>query len=207
MDERRTELVRALGRAGIRDERVLAAIGRVPRERFVPPDLDAEAYVDRALPIGEGQTISQPFVVARMTELLAPRAGAHVLDVGGGSGYQAAVLAELASDVVSVERHAGLAQAAASRMAELGYNNVRVVHADASAGYPPEAPYDGILVAAASPRVAPELIAQLRPGGRIVAPVGPRDAQELIVIHADGRAERHGPVKFVPLLGAGGFRE
>ena len=206
-DDARERLVRGLERTGIRDSRVLAAIGRVPRQRFVAPELAGDAYADRALPIGEGQTISQPFVVARMTELLDPGPDDHVLEVGAGSGYQAAVLAELARDVVGVERHEALALAAAERLAELGYRNVRIVHGDASAGYEAEAPYDRVLVSAAAPRVPPALIAQLRPNGRIVAPVGDREAQDLLLVHADGRSERHGAVKFVPLLGAAGFRE
>ena len=205
--DRRARLVRHLERSGIRDRRVLDAIGRVPRERFIPVELEAEAYEDRALPIGDGQTISQPYVVARMTELLDPRPGDHVLDVGGGSGYQAAVLAELAGDVVSVERQPALAAAEATRLQGLGYVNVRVVQGDASTGFADAAPYDKILVAAASPALHRELIEQCSPTGRIVAPVGPRDLQTLTVRHGDGRIERAGAVGFVPLLGEGGFTE
>ncbi len=201
----RAALVRTLEHAGIRDRRVLEAIGRVPRERFMPPEESDIAYADRAAPIGEGQTISQPYVVARMTELLDPRPTDHVLEVGCGSGYQAAVLAELVGDVVSVERHGTLAEAAVVRLRELGYTNVRVVHDDASAGYAPEAPYDKIVVTAAAPFIAHELTDQCRPSGRIVAPVGDRDAQELVVRHGDGRIERAGGVKFVPLIGRAGF--
>jgi len=206
-EEGREALVRTLERSGIRDRRVLDAIGRVPRERFVPERLAAEAYEDRALPIGDGQTISQPFVVARMTELLDPQPGDHVLDVGGGSGYQAAVLAELVRDVVSVERQPALAAAEAVRLAGLGYANVRVVHGDASTGYADAAPYDKILIAAAAPALHPSLVAQCAPDGRIVAPVGPRGGQVLIVHHGDGRIERAGLVGFVPLVGEGGFTE
>ena len=201
----RAALVRTLERSGIKDRRVLEAIGRVPRERFMPEEQADRAYVDRAAPIGEGQTISQPYVVARMTELLAPRPTDHVLEVGGGSGYQAAVLAELVGDIVSVERHAALADAAATRLRELGYTNVRVVHDDASIGYAPEAPYDKILVTAAAPFIAHELVEQCKPDGRIVAPVGDREAQELVVRHGDGRIERAGGVKFVPLIGRAGW--
>ncbi|HET8567859.1 MAG TPA: protein-L-isoaspartate(D-aspartate) O-methyltransferase [Candidatus Limnocylindria bacterium] len=204
--ERRAALVRLLARSGIRDERVLDALGRVPRERFVPDDLAEDAYEDRALPIGEGQTISQPYVVARMTELLDVRPEHHVLEVGTGSGYQAAVLALLARDVVTVERHEPLARSAAVRLADLGYANARVVHGDASGGHAPEAPYDRILVAAAAPAID-ALAAQLAPGGRIVAPVGDLDSQELVVRHADGRVEHAGPVRFVPLIGERGFRQ
>lgn len=205
--ERRAALVRTLGRSGIRDPRVLGAIGRVPRERFLPPDLAAEAYDDRALPIGDDQTISQPYVVARMTELLDPRPGDHVLEVGGGSGYQAAVLAELCRDVVSVERHPALVLAARTRLAELGYTNVTVVHDDGSRGHAPAAPYDRILIAAATPSIDPALVAQCAPDGRLVAPIGGRQGQLLTLIRGDGRTERHGAVQFVPLVGPGGFVE
>ncbi|MEX2229823.1 MAG: protein-L-isoaspartate(D-aspartate) O-methyltransferase [Dehalococcoidia bacterium] len=207
MESRRQALVRSLERSGIRDERVLAAIERVPRERFVPTELWDAAYDDRALPIGDGQTISQPYVVARMTELLDARPEHHVLDVGGGSGYQAAVLAEIVRDVVSVERRPELAEAESRRLADLGYTNVRVVHGDASEGFAEEAPYDRILVAAASPAIHPDLAAQCKPEGRIVAPIGPRSGQMLTVRHGDGRIEHAGPVQFVPLVGGGGFPE
>lgn len=206
-ERERAGLVRALARAGITDRRVLAAIGHVPRERFVPPERAGEAYADHAMPIGEGQTISQPYVVARMTELLDPRPADHVLEVGTGSGYHAAILAELVHDVVTVERRASLAESAAARLRDLGYRNVRVVHADASLGFADEAPYDKILVAAASPSIDPALAAQVAPEGRIVAPIGDREIQELVVRHGDGRVERHGGVKFVPLIGRGGFGE
>lgn len=203
----RAGLVEALGRAGIRDGRVLDAMGRVPRERFVPDHLASEAYADRALPIGDGQTISQPFIVARMTELLDPQSGDRVLEIGGGSGYQAAVLSLLVGDVVSVERNATLAAAEAARLADLGYANVRVVHGDGSQGYADAAPYDGILIAAATSSIDAELIAQCESTARIVAPIGPRDSQTLTVRHGDGRVEQVGPVQFVPLVGSGGFSE
>ncbi len=205
--EARAGLVEALGRAGIRDGRVLDAMGRVPRERFVPDHLASEAYADRALPIGDGQTISQPFIVARMTELLDPQSGDRVLEVGGGSGYQAAVLSLLVGAVVSVERNATLAAAEAARLADLGYANVRVVHGDGSQGYADAAPYDGILIAAATSSIDAELIAQCESTARIVAPIGPRDSQTLTVRHGDGRVEQVGPVQFVPLVGSGGFSE
>jgi len=199
-------MVLDLMRMGISDQRVLSAIAKVPRERFVREEDRDVAYGDHALAIAEGQTISQPFVVARMTELLEIGPEHHVLEVGTGSGYQAAVLAELARDVVSVERHAALAERARQLLAELGYGNVRVVAADASAGYPPDAPYDRILVTAASPGMSPELVRQLAPEGRIVAPVGDEEMQHLVVRHADGHETRHGAVKFVPLRGRAGFR-
>ncbi|MFN2521077.1 MAG: protein-L-isoaspartate(D-aspartate) O-methyltransferase [Candidatus Limnocylindria bacterium] len=205
--EERAALVRSLEREGIRERRVLDAMARVPRERFVPPSQAETAYADEALPIGEGQTISQPFVVARMTELLDVREEHHVLEVGTGSGYQAAVLAELARHVVSVERRPALAEAASERLRDLGYTNVRVVTGDASTGFAEEAPYDRILVAAATPALHPALAAQCTPDGRIVAPVGERDLQELVVRHGDGREERRGAVRFVPLLGDAGFQD
>jgi protein-L-isoaspartate(D-aspartate) O-methyltransferase len=199
-------MLRVLERFGIRDRRVLEAMARVPREEFVAPaDRDA-AYGDHALSIAEGQTISQPYVVARMTELLATRPEHRVLEVGTGSGYQAAVLAELVREVISIERHATLADAARERLQRLGYRNVRVIHADASLGYPAEAPYDRILVTAATPAIDPALARQLTPDGLIVAPVGDLDLQELVVRDARGREERHGPVRFVPLRGQAGFR-
>lgn len=206
-EARRTALVRSLERSGIRASRVLDAIGRVPRERFVPDGLASEAYEDRALPIGDGQTISQPYVVARMTELLDPQPDDHVLDVGGGCGYQAAILGLLARDVLSVERNPALAVAAAARLTRLGYANVRVVHGDGSQGYAPGAPYDKIMVAAASPSIHRDLAAQCAPTGRIVAPVGRRESQVLTLRHGDGRIEEAGIVQFVPLVGGGGFPE
>jgi protein-L-isoaspartate(D-aspartate) O-methyltransferase len=199
-------MLRTLQRLGIRDARVLEAMARVPREEFVSEADRDIAYGDHALSIGEGQTISQPFVVARMTELLATLPEHRVLEVGTGSGYQAAVLAELVREVISIERHAALADAARERLRRLGYANVRVIHADASLGYPPEAPYDRILITAAAPRIDPALAEQLTPDGLIVAPVGDLDQQELVVRDARGREQRHGPVRFVPLRGRAGFR-
>jgi protein-L-isoaspartate(D-aspartate) O-methyltransferase len=202
----REEMLRHLRKLGIRDQRVLDAMARVPRDEFVPPEHQEVAYGDHALPIGEGQTISQPYVVARMTELLAPAPTHRVLEVGTGSGYQAAVLSLLARDVVSVELRPDLAEAARERLQRLGYTNVRVLNADASLGHPADAPYDRIIVTAAAPYIDPALEAQLAPEGRMVAPVGPRDLQELVVRTADGREERHGAVGFVPLRGEAGFR-
>jgi protein-L-isoaspartate(D-aspartate) O-methyltransferase len=198
-------MVRQLERFGIRDRRVLDAMTRVPRDEFVGEADRDVAYGDHALAIAEGQTISQPYVVARMTELLATRPEHRVLEVGTGSGYQAAVLGELVREVISIERHATLADAARDRLERLGYRNVRVINADASLGYPGEAPYDRILVTAATPRIDPTLAQQLTADGRIVAPVGDLDMQELVVRDARGREERHGPVKFVPLRGQAGF--
>jgi protein-L-isoaspartate(D-aspartate) O-methyltransferase len=202
-------LLAELRRQGIRDERVLAAIGRVPRDRFVPEASRGEAWANVALPIGSGQTISQPFVVALMTEALALRGGERVLEVGTGSGYQAAILAELAGEVVSVERHAALAAEAERLLRDLGYANVAVQVGDGTGGWPPRAPYDRILVAAAGPRLPPPLVAQLRPdGGRMVMPVGEPQDQVLVAVDRHGeetREQRLGPVRFVPLIGRAGW--
>jgi protein-L-isoaspartate(D-aspartate) O-methyltransferase len=205
-ERERDAMVRHLRRLGIRDERVLTAMARVPRERFVKDEDRDIAYGDHALGIPEGQTISQPYVVARMTELLEVERDHRVLEVGTGSGYQAAVLGELARDVVSVERHAPLAERARDLLAELGYENVRVVTGDASAGYEEGAPYDRILVTAATPAISPELIRQCAADGRVVAPVGDEDMQQLVVRRPGGLETRHGAVKFVPLRGRAGFR-
>ena len=194
---------------GIRDERVLAAMGTVPRDRFIGTGGDRRAYVDAALPIAAGQSISQPYMVARMTELLAPQAGDRVLELGTGSGYQAAVLAELGAQVTSIERHAELADTARDRLDELGYGDrVTVRGADGSLGDPVGAPYDGIIVTAAAPSIPIELRDQLADGGRLVIPVGPRDLQvlTLVVRHGnDWRETPHGQCVFVPLVGPGGF--
>lgn len=206
---RRAALVEHLRREGIRDERVLAAIGSVPRERFVPPELAEEAYDDRALPIDWGQTISQPFVVARMTELLATRPEHRVLEIGTGSGYQTAILGRLVLEVISIERHAELADAARRRLEELGFTNVRIVAGDGTGGYVEGAPYDRILVTAATPSLPEPLVEQCATGGRIVAPVGGRDLQQLIVYVRQDGLQPHAveAVKFVPLIGKHGFRE
>ncbi len=202
----RDDMVEQLRRLGITDPRVLAAMAAVPRERFVRDEHRDVAYGDHALPIGLAQTISQPYIVARMTELLDVRSSHHVLEIGTGSGYQAAVLSALAGDVVSVELHPALADEARARLARIGYANITVVNEDASLGYRGAAPYDRILVTAAMPQIAPELASQLRPGGLIVAPVGEdEEVQELVVRDASGRERRHGAVRFVPLRGAAGF--
>jgi protein-L-isoaspartate(D-aspartate) O-methyltransferase len=201
---------RQLRHRGIADERVLAVMASLPRELFIPPKLKAHAYMDDALPIDLGQTISQPYMVARMTELLQPAAGMHVLEVGTGSGYQAAVLARLGCSVVSIERHAPLADAARDRLEalELGCS-VRVVVGDGSVGRPEDAPFDAIIVTAAAPEVPRLLPGQLSDGGRLVVPVGPLKRQELTLVtrHGDDFETRScGGCVFVPLLGTAGFR-
>jgi protein-L-isoaspartate(D-aspartate) O-methyltransferase len=195
---------------GVVDVRVLAAILAVPRDAFVSADLRGSAYADDALPIEAGQTISQPYIVGRMTELLRVGPGDRVLDVGTGSGYQAAVLAELGCRVVSIERHASLAETARERLAGLGYGDrVEVRVGDGSLGEPAGAPWRGILVAAAAPAIPDALREQLDPvGGRLVIPIGSRDRQQLIVVTRTGDTwteTSDGPVVFVPLIGASGF--
>jgi protein-L-isoaspartate(D-aspartate) O-methyltransferase len=197
---------------GIRDERVLQAMASLPRERFVPEDRRAIAYADEALPIPAGQTISQPWIVARMTELVSPRVGDRVLDIGTGSGYQAAILASLGARVVSIERQPELAASARERLAELGFGEqVEVRLGDGSLGDPTGAPWDGILVAAAAPAIPTSLREQLSPnGGRLVIPVGDRRRQVLLLVVRNGdtwQERNDGYVVFVPLLGAEGFPE
>jgi len=194
---------------GVDSPRVLAAFERVPRERFVPEPARARAYADQALAIGHGQTISQPYMVAVMTEALELDGSERVLEVGTGSGYQAAVLAELAREVWSVERIPALGAEAAALLAELGYANVRVVCSDGSLGWPEQAPYDAVIVTAAAPAPPPSLLAQLSPdGGRLVVPVGDRDLQYLAVVERHGTeyvTRRSVGCRFVPLLGAEGW--
>ena len=194
---------------GIRDERVLDAMAKVPRERFIADTQRPWAYADEALPIESGQTISQPYIVARMTELLAPKRGDRVLEVGTGSGYQAAVLATLGAHVLSLERHADLAETARARLADLGLSDlVEVRVADGSLGAPGDAPFTGIIVTAAAPAIPDSLREQLADGGRMVIPVGTRREQELMLVVRHGDEWREypdGPVVFVPLVGEEGF--
>ncbi len=207
----RAEMVELqLRRRGIRDERVLEAMARVPRDRFVPDSLSAHAYDDGALPIGHDQTISQPFVVATICALLGLHGSERVLDVGTGSGYQAAVLAELAAEVVTIERIPELAERARATLADVGYGNVEVIVGDGSLGVPERAPFDAIAVAAAAPTVPPALFDQLAEGGRLVVPRGSRFGQELVLVARtpDGPTERTSiPCRFVPLVGDEGFGE
>jgi protein-L-isoaspartate(D-aspartate) O-methyltransferase len=208
--EDRVQMVDAQLRGrNIRDPRVLAAMATVPREVFVPEDERAGAYRDNPLPIGEGQTISQPYIVARMTELLAVGRGERVLDIGTGSGYQAAILAELGCEVTSIEREATLAASARERLGRLGYGDrVEVRVGDGSLGAPDGAPWDGILVAAGAPSIPDPLREQLGDGRRLVIPVGPRWEQELLVVtrHGNEWTERSdGGCVFVPLIGEAGW--
>lgn len=197
-----------LRRRGISDERVLLAMERVPRELFVPDDLQQYAYEDGALPIGHGQTISQPFIVATICALLSLDGDERVLDVGTGSGYQAAVLAELAREVVTIERVPELAEGARVALAKAGYERVEVRVGDGSLGVPDRAPFAAIAVAAAAPTVPPALYSQLEEGGRLVVPRGSRWGQELVLVARtpDGPQERASVAcRFVPLLGEEGF--
>lgn len=199
-----------LQRRGITDARLLQAMREVPRHAFVPPEWRHEAYSDRPLPIGEGQTISQPFMVAIMTQSLALQGHERVLEIGTGSGYQAAVLGRLAAYVYSVEYLPALADSARAVLQRLGYTNVEVIVGDGSLGLPAYAPYDGIIVTAAAPRVPPPLLEQLTEGGRLVIPVGAAKTQELLIITRHGNAypqERSVPCRFVPLLGQEGWTE
>jgi protein-L-isoaspartate(D-aspartate) O-methyltransferase len=191
------------------DEAVLRAMERVPRELFVPEKQQGRAYDDAALPLAHGQTISQPYMVARIVEALAIRPGERVLDVGTGSGYQAAVLAALGTDVVTIERIPELADQARASLAAAGYDGVEVVVGDGTLGMPDRAPFDAIAVAAAAPEMPETLYEQLRPRGRLVVPVGGPVTQrlEVIVRSPEGPAVVHSvPCRFVPLLGEEGFR-
>jgi protein-L-isoaspartate(D-aspartate) O-methyltransferase len=199
---------RQLRERDIADERVLAAMERVPRELFVPPEVRDQAYEDAALPIGAGQTISQPYMVARICEALALTGNERVLDVGTGSGYQAAVLAELAPDVDTIERIPELAETARANLRAAGYPNVRVHIGDGTRGLPEQAPFAAIAVAAAAPELPPSLYDQLEVRGRLVIPVGRRRVQrlELVIRSPEGPAVvKSVPCRFVPLVGEEGF--
>jgi protein-L-isoaspartate(D-aspartate) O-methyltransferase len=208
MDDRGEERARMvdeqIARRGISDRRVLRAMREVPRHAFVGPRETFAAYWDRALPIEEGQTISQPYIVAAMTEALGLGESARVLEIGTGSGYQAAVLSLIAHDVISIERHERLASMARERLERLGYLNVSVVVADGTLGWPERAPYDGILVTAGAPAVPAMLREQLADGGRLVIPVGNEYLQHLFAVTrmGDRFEERRGEAcAFVPLIG------
>lgn len=205
----RREMVDAQLRSrGIHDRRVLDAMGRVARHRFVPPESASLAYADQALSIAAEQTISQPFIVALMTQALELRGNERVLEIGTGSGYQTAVLAELAGRVFSVERHEKLSTAAASLLEELGYTNIVTVVGDGSLGWAKDAPYDRIVVTAAAEECPPALISQLADGGVLVGPFGDRRSQTLLAIHAKGDNPRRvdlGSCRFVPLIGSQGW--
>jgi protein-L-isoaspartate(D-aspartate) O-methyltransferase len=199
---------RQLWRRGIHDRRVLAAMGEVPREEFVPAERRRSAYADSALPIGGGQTISQPWVVAAICQALELEGSERVLEVGTGSGYSAAVLARLASEVIGIERHEPLARGAAAALARVGADNVRVLLGDGSRGYPAEAPYEAIAVHASAPAAPPALIGQLAEAGRLVVPIAGPESDDLTLLRrtpAGVEATPLAPCRFVPLIGEQGF--
>lgn len=199
---------RQLRRRGIDDERVLEAMGAVPREMFVPQRLRARAYADSALPIGEGQTISQPWIVAAICQALELRGGERVLEVGTGSGYSAAVLARLAAEVTSIERHEPLAASARRALAAVGAANVEVLVGDGTRGLPERAPFEAIAVHATAPAAPLKLLVQLAADGRLVAPIAAQGADLLTVFRRRGKellSEEIGPCRFVPLIGEEGF--
>jgi protein-L-isoaspartate(D-aspartate) O-methyltransferase len=207
-DERERMVATQIAARGISDERVLEAMRDVPRHRFVPEHVQRDAYGDRPLPIGEGQTISQPYMVASMTAALGVRDTDSVLEIGTGSGYQTAILARLARRVVTIERLASLSAHAAGVLASLSISNVLPVVGDGSEGYPPEAPYDRILVTAGAPSIPPALKAQLAAVGRLVIPVGPSGYQQLTIVDREGTIYqiRSGEAcVFVPLIGRQGW--
>ena len=207
-DERLRMVEYQIAARGICDQRVLSAMKEVPRHLFVPPPYDRSAYEDCPLPIGNGQTISQPYIVALMTELLALQPADSVLEIGTGCGYQAAILGVLVRQVTTIERIPEVAGLARANLAAFGSKNVEVIVADGTLGNPQKAPYDGIIITAATPSVPRPLIEQLAEGGRLVAPVGGHAIQELIRLRKkDGsvQEEHHGGVRFVPLIGECGW--
>ena len=207
--ERRVQMVdRQIAGRGIRDQRVLDALREVPRHLFVPEDQRSHAYEDRALPIARGQTISQPYIVAVMTELLSPEAPHKVLEIGTGSGYQAAILSRLSRQVISIERHEELADAARRLFDSLGITNVDIRVGDGTEGWSAESPFDRILVTAGAPAVPDALKQQLTERGRLVVPVGPPGYQHLTVVERCGTSfqqREHDPCVFVPLIGRHGW--
>src|SRR5271167_2231832 len=209
LEEQRARMVEdQLRSRGIRDPRVLAAMGKVPREEFIAREDLGDAYGDHPLPIGAGQTVSQPYIVAAMIESLGLRPSDRVLEVGTGTGYQAAILAELAAEVWTIERHQELASRARDILARLGYTNVHVVHGDGSLGLPEHAPFDRILVAAGAPRIPDSLVAPLVDGGRLVVPVGNRAEQQVQILRKLGSetvVTTHELCRFVPLVGQEGW--
>lgn len=207
-EQRAAMVERQLRRRGISDERVLAAMGEVPREEFVPPRHRPRAYADSALPIGEGQTISQPWIVAAICQALRLTGSERVLEVGTGSGYSAAVLARLAAEVIGVERHESLAASARYALDSLGMAAVELTVGDGSLGVPERAPFDAIAVHATAPAPPRKLLAQLADGGRLVVPIAAEGADLLTALQRRGNellVEELGPCRFVPLIGEEGF--
>ena len=210
LDARRIAMVELqLRQRGIRDERILQAMAKVPRHEFVPSAFQYQSYEDQPLPIGEGQTVSQPYIVAAMLEHLELRTGDRVLEIGTGSGYQSALLAELVAAVFSIERQAPLAEGSQKVLQRLGYKNVHIRVGDGSLGWPEAAPFNAIIVSAAVPQAPRSLLAQLQEGGRVIAPVGTPEMQELQLIRLiAGRqlVTRLDGCRFVPLIGKEGFQ-
>jgi len=209
-ERRHLMVVEQIESRGLHDGDVVAAMRTVPRHLFVPKEIEDQAYEDGALPIGHGQTISQPYIVALMTSLLQVNVRSSVLEVGSGSGYQTAILAELAGQVYTIERVPELAEGARQVLDKLGYHNVTVVVGDGSLGLPEHAPYDRIMVTAAAPEAPPPLLEQLAAGGILVAPIGPAGRDQVLTSFTRAgdtfRQERSVPCRFVPLLGERGFR-
>jgi protein-L-isoaspartate(D-aspartate) O-methyltransferase len=210
--EREAMIERTIRRRGLADPRLLDAFRAVPREEFIGGDYAEFAYADGPLPIESGQTISQPYIVALTIDAAEIGAEDKVLEIGAGSGYAAAVIGQIARDVIAIERHHELVGLAQARMRRLGYTNVRILEGDGTRGYPAEAPFDAIVAAASGSHVPTVLVDQLKPGGRIVMPLGdPHSVQSLVKLtkHADGRLEREDlcSVRFVPLIGEHGFSD
>jgi len=209
-EERLLMVETQIRKRGIANERVLQVMATVPRDEFVPPQWIAQAYADEPLPIGHGQTISQPYIVAAMAAALGLTGSENVLEIGTGCGYQAAVVSMLAREVHTVELLPDLAQSAAERLQRLGYANVHVHTGDGTLGWPEPSPYDAILIAAAAPAVPEPLLQQLAEGGRLIAPVGEEDKQELhLVTKREGQllVKQGGPCRFVPLMGQHGWQK
>jgi protein-L-isoaspartate(D-aspartate) O-methyltransferase len=207
-DERQRMVERQIEARGIHNASVLAAMREIPRHHFIPPPHDQAAYDDNALPIGNGQTISQPYIVALMTELIRPEPSDNVLEIGAGCGYQAAILSRLVQWLTTIERIPAVAVLARNNLKSLGIQNVEVIEGDGTEGYPQNAPYNGIMITAATPEIPKTLIDQLAEGGRLVAPVGGRDLQELVTLEKQGDKmipQYHGGVRFVPLIGKHGW--
>jgi len=207
-EERRRMVERQIEARGIHNPLVLAAMREIPRHLFIPSPYDQSAYDDNPLPIGNGQTISQPYIVALMTELLHTEPSDNVLEIGAGSGYQSAILSRLVYRVTSLERIPEVAVLARNNLKSLGILNVEVVEGDGTLGYPQNAPYNGIVVTAATPEIPKTLTDQLADRGRVVAPVGGRDVQELVTLEKQGGRmipDYHGGVRFVPLIGRYGW--
>jgi protein-L-isoaspartate(D-aspartate) O-methyltransferase len=199
-----------LRRRGIHDERVLEAMRVIPRHKFVPTESVGAAYEDRPLPIGTHETISQPYIVALMTEAARAAPGEHALEIGGGCGYQAAILAHLGATVCAVERNTQLAEESRERLERLGYGNIEVFDGDGSDGLAERAPYNVIIVSAATPSISPVMLSQLAEGGRLVAPVGSLRQQELLLVCRQGEritTRSLGACQFVPLIGKGGWKQ